>query len=306
MSPTLVATSLRLRNILFATDFSHISENTLPLALGLARYYEAKLSFFHLVTPTPASALPVGSHGLATLEPPLVDLNWPHRNAEQAMSRFLRQHNLEGLSWEVVIREGRLGAITAAIVWEKNIDLIVVASQGRKGLDKLLFGSAAEEIIRSVTCPVLTFGPECASHIHAGFPINRVICAVDFTPGSDAALRWGGLLAQDLGAHLVLVHVEHSTSSRVANQEHPTICKMRNAAGSNSRDHYSIQCEVLRGSPAKEISKFVRCGDVLVMGACGIRSFTETSTHLLGGTAHRVICSSSVPVLVVPYVGGAG
>lgn len=306
MSPTAVARSLGLKSILFATDFSDLSENTLPLTLGLARYYEAMLTFFHLVTPTPASALPVGAHGLATLEPPLVDLNWPHRNAEHAMSSFLRQHNLQGLNCEVVIREGRLGATAAGIVRERKADLAVVASEGRKGFGKLLFGSAAEEIIRSVSCPVLTFGPGSARHLHAGFPINRVVCAVDFSPGSDAALRWGGLLAEDLGADLVLVHVERESSSQIPSYGYPTICKMQEAAGSGPRLDQEIECALLHGSPAKEISRFVQCGDVLVMGASGIRSFTETSTHLLGGTAHRVICSSSVPVFVVPYVRDGG
>lgn len=204
MPPTGVARSLGLKNILFATDFSELSGNALPFTLGLARYYSAKIIFFHLVTPTPASVLPPCSHGLVTLEPPLVDLNQPRREAEEAMSRVLRQHNLQGLDWQVIFREGKLGSALAQIVREKQVDLVVVASRGRRGLSKLLFGSAAEEIARSVSCPVLTSGPEIARHVYRGFPINRVICPIDFSPGSTAAARWGALLASDMGAPISL------------------------------------------------------------------------------------------------------
>jgi nucleotide-binding universal stress UspA family protein len=39
---------------------------------------------------------------------------------------------------------------------EKNIDLIVIATHGRKGLDRFLFGSTAEKVVRYAPCPVLT------------------------------------------------------------------------------------------------------------------------------------------------------
>jgi nucleotide-binding universal stress UspA family protein len=39
---------------------------------------------------------------------------------------------------------------------EKNIDLIVIGTHGRKGIDRVLFGSTAERVVRNASCPVLT------------------------------------------------------------------------------------------------------------------------------------------------------
>jgi nucleotide-binding universal stress UspA family protein len=39
---------------------------------------------------------------------------------------------------------------------EENVSLIVMGTQGRKGIDHLLFGSNAERVVRSAKCPVLT------------------------------------------------------------------------------------------------------------------------------------------------------
>lgn len=300
MSTTPVTKALALKNIMFATDFSELSENILPVALGLARYYDATVTFFHLLTPSLPSSMPPGCHGLAMLEPPLVDVNQPRREAEEAMARLLRQQDLHGLNWQVIIREGRLGAILAEIVRERKMDLVVVASEGRRGIKKLLFGSAAEEIIRSVSCPVFTVGPVAGEHVCAGLSINRVICPIDFSPGSAEALRWGGLLANDTNANLTILHVASSVPPRLPRED--AILRMRQAVDEAFRNRTldrTPQFELVYGSSAHEICNFVHPGDVVVIGARGIRLFTETSTHLLGGTAHGVICSCAVPVFIV-------
>ena len=37
-----------------------------------------------------------------------------------------------------------------------KIDLVVIGTHGRKGLDRMLFGSTAEQVVRHAPCPVLT------------------------------------------------------------------------------------------------------------------------------------------------------
>jgi len=39
---------------------------------------------------------------------------------------------------------------------EKGVDLIVMGTQGRSGLDRVIFGSTAEKVVRNSDCPVLT------------------------------------------------------------------------------------------------------------------------------------------------------
>jgi nucleotide-binding universal stress UspA family protein len=46
-----------------------------------------------------------------------------------------------------------------------NADLIVLKTQGRKGLERLILGSVAEEVVRAAPCAVLTFSPEAEEKI---------------------------------------------------------------------------------------------------------------------------------------------
>jgi nucleotide-binding universal stress UspA family protein len=42
---------------------------------------------------------------------------------------------------------------------EQKADMIVMGTHGYKGLDKILFGSVAEKIVKTAPCPVLTINP---------------------------------------------------------------------------------------------------------------------------------------------------
>jgi nucleotide-binding universal stress UspA family protein len=42
---------------------------------------------------------------------------------------------------------------------EAKADMIVMGTHGYKGLDKILFGSVAEKIVKTAPCPVLTINP---------------------------------------------------------------------------------------------------------------------------------------------------
>jgi len=73
--------------------------------------------------------------------------------AEQA---FARIRSLAGdLKVETVLLEGRPADEVVKFAAKKKIDLIVIGTQGKRGLERLLLGSVAEEIIRSAPCKVL-------------------------------------------------------------------------------------------------------------------------------------------------------
>jgi nucleotide-binding universal stress UspA family protein len=54
------------------------------------------------------------------------------------------------------------------VVTEVNVDLIVLNTDGRKGLSRFILGNVAEEVVRTAPCPVLTLSPtaqEKAAHL---------------------------------------------------------------------------------------------------------------------------------------------
>ena len=84
-------------------------------------------------------------------------------------------------------------------------DLIVMGTHGTSGFEHLVLGSVAEKVLRRARCPVLTVPPQ--SGASGRLPFAHVLCAVDFSDWSLAALEFAMTAALGSGAALTLVHV---------------------------------------------------------------------------------------------------
>lgn len=148
---------IRLRKVLFPTDFSENSLHALPYARALAETFQAKLFLLHVVEPmrvlmddlmAPASALQMEAEaeerGQARLGN-LLDL--PTKASLEIEERVIR-----GVPFAEIVRYAR----------EQEIDLIVLATHGLSGIAHLLIGSTAEKVVRKAPCAVLTV--KCPQH----------------------------------------------------------------------------------------------------------------------------------------------
>jgi nucleotide-binding universal stress UspA family protein len=139
-----------IKKILLPTDFSEGSKNALPYAMELAKQYNASLYLIHVIYDlSQASGLHV----------PHVNLDQLYLEIEAAAKKELERFGLEELRGLDVHREIIRGVPYEEIIKfaEKNqIDLIVIGTHGRKGLEKLFFGSTAEQVVRRAPCAVLT------------------------------------------------------------------------------------------------------------------------------------------------------
>jgi nucleotide-binding universal stress UspA family protein len=87
-------------------------------------------------------------------------INEGREEAAEASMQQLEAH-LVGLSHQTAIIPGtEVWAAVGPIMQENNIDLLVLGTRGRTGVQKLLMGSVTEEIWRRSHVPVLTVGPE--------------------------------------------------------------------------------------------------------------------------------------------------
>lgn len=148
---------LTLNTILLPTDFSEFSEKAFPYARSIARRFDAELRLVHI------------------LERPQDVPWWLAEQEYQARRGTLKQEAKDHLA-EVVSRhlpdvrvtpEVRVGPPADEIVAaaaESSADLIVLATHGRGGLTRVLFGSVAERVVRQAPCPVLTVRPDQGAH----------------------------------------------------------------------------------------------------------------------------------------------
>ena len=78
--------------------------------------------------------------------------------AEKAMTQFVSE-NFEGVETKAEVVVGYAAEEILEIAAKEDADLIVMGTHGRKGIDRILFGSVAERVVKNSHVPVLTIRP---------------------------------------------------------------------------------------------------------------------------------------------------
>ncbi len=187
---------IALKNVLFTTDFSPISETALLFAESVARRYGSKLTVAHVISPLETRMVP--PEGWGACQQALDDA------ASFQMSCL--DQRLHGLPHEIVVQHGLVGDVIAELIEKTDADLLVMGTHGRSGVSRFLMGSVAEEVFREATCPVLTIGPKVSAGASHEAEFKEIVFASGFNPESLAA-PYALSLAQEFQARLTLVHV---------------------------------------------------------------------------------------------------
>lgn len=285
---------VRLRNILFATDFSSASEAALNYALAIARRYESELYVAHVIRPSAYEQLPVEA---AVAAPALV-----RASAEQEMANLLISGRLRGVPHHPLVERGELWEVLSAIIQKYDIDLIVVGTHGRTGVKRVVLGSVAEQIFRLSDRPVLTVGPKATGKIPEQVEVRCVLYATDFSPSSKRALPYALSLAQEHQAHLTLLYVAQD----IDDVSREGFIKVREINSHRLEKLLppgaDLWCEpefvVWFGSPVEGILEVAKGqkADLIVMG---VRRAAQFASHLSPGKAYRTVCQAPCPVLTV-------
>jgi nucleotide-binding universal stress UspA family protein len=141
------------KKTLFCTDFSENSHWAFTYALNLAKNYKSKLFIIH-VTPVPNHP-----EQLSIYLPPekLEELRIAQRKElEKELKIFYLRKLKEFKNYKIFFKEGEPFIEIIQMAKKESVDLIVMGTQGRTGLDHVLFGSTAEKVVRKSPCPVLT------------------------------------------------------------------------------------------------------------------------------------------------------
>ena len=198
MAPSVV-TRVAFKNILFATDFSDVSQRALLHALAMAKRFDAKLTVIHVAPPE--SQVPV------PMEPVPLEVDWQKQRAAECMRHLEEFEPLHMYPHETVLKQGNPWPEMAELIETMSIDLIVLGTHGRGMLGTLLLGSVAEQVLRHATCPVLTVGPDVLHSLVDHQRLSHVLFATDFSDGSQRALPYALSLAEENNAELTLMHV---------------------------------------------------------------------------------------------------
>ena len=195
----------------------------------------------------------------------------------------------------------------ALVEWTRGASLLVVGSHGRRGLRRLVLGSAAEWSLRHTGCPVL---------IHRGsdpYPPQRYVPGSDGSPDTFAPEAWTAWLAQaehGVEAHVLTVVQEYMrmewpsftevggtlTEDTMENARHVNASLQRWLSSLGSTQ---VAGSLRRGGVWRQLLAATRRGDLVVIGRAA-HAWTEPFGP--GRVTEMLVRRLEQPLLVVPWL----
>lgn len=295
---------LKIKNILFPTDFSDCANQALKYAIGLARYKKATLHFLHaMVLYNPAEYF----DNVVAIYDQL------KQASTQEMANLVSTNQISDLTVEQV-QVPALSASSMIIDYAQqyDIDLIVMGTHGRSGLKHLLMGSIAEQVVRLSSCPVLT-ARQTDTVNSAAF--ERILIPIDFSEHSRQALAYGVELAWHYGAEIQLVHVVETpiypafyghdqlvapaTLPHVRAGAEEELTKWLNEA---AKADTKGSVHVIEGKAADAITKFAQenSTNLIVLSTHGLTGLAHV---MIGSVTERVMQAAPCPIWTVKSFG---
>src|ERR1700723_2398302 len=197
--------ALTFERILVPTDFSEISQRALEFAKVIAKEGNSELLLLHVDPPIDLITSP---------EAAWIDVSEIQSQREEQMEQSGAALRSQGFRAQAISGTGPLCDEILSTVKQYRVDLIVLGTHGKKGLERLMVGSDAEAILRHAGCPVLSVGPAVPNLQNKTWSIREIICAMTLDPRSAEVVAYAHKLAELHQAELVLFHVKTSIDQR--------------------------------------------------------------------------------------------
>jgi nucleotide-binding universal stress UspA family protein len=285
--------NIAIRNILFATDFGKNSQRAQETALAYARHFGASVHVLHAfdsVAVAPAMAMDMPGTAITELE----------TQAHHQLERVVREFTEHGVAAKAIFALGNVESAVERAAEEERIDLIILGTHGIEGLERLVLGSIAEDLIRSIECPVLTVGPQVKT-VRPDMAFQRVLFATDFGEASKHAASLAVALACENHGRLLLAHIMSRNEERAPDTTRLNRYvedQLRRMVPHDALSFCDAEYIVKQGHTAETILDLAReeKADVIVLGTRNSGGFLS---HFYAGVAYEVICRAPCPVLTL-------
>lgn len=290
------------RNILVPVDFSPMSILAVEAAKTFARRFDAQIHLLHVQEVSyPAGFMAPTPHLVGEL------IVIQHDN-EKRLCKRLRDWGarLDLLPEQChVISGSPVFDAICQMAHRLSIDLIVMPTHGRTGLNRVFFGSTTERVVQHSPCPVFIARKRTGE-------TNTILVPVDFSGCSLDALKYAIQLAKVLAARIIVCHVVHLgyafTSDGYAMYDMSEIIKALRKEAEKQMiefvraakfDGVKFETVVQTGAAVDEICALAQGKDVDLIitpthGRTGLKHI------LIGSVAEQIVRRADRPVLVLP------
>ena len=141
------------KKVLFCTDFSENADYAFDFAYGIAKRDEGLLYILHVIPGNPQEAFVERLISRDIVEN-------IHKVIEEDTDKKYKEHYVkkidDSVKFEIVTKSGREDEEILTFAAQENVDIIVMGTHGRTGIENVFFGSVAEKVLRHSPFPVLT------------------------------------------------------------------------------------------------------------------------------------------------------
>ena len=282
--------------ILVATDLTEL-DRLMPYAIAQATETDARLILLHVLAA--GEGIAVDAIGM-----PYYDPTGPVDAATRTLEPWCAEARVHGAVCNCLVREGNACQQIIGAVKQFHVDRILLGTRSRSKLGKLLIGSVAERVLRSVDIPVMTIGPGATPPDKS---LKRQPVVLHATTLKDSSRHSSALACQVAAsqrARLVLLHVlppvdEMERKGLRTGLDSAALHDLRLLAEETGTGCCTtVEPHVVHGNPAIEIlSESVEWEASLIVLGATHRSAFENLT--LDRTIYRVLAHARCPVLTL-------
>lgn len=292
------------RRILIPLDGSPLAEQALPLAKTIAEHFQSSAILFRAVEPVHE---PLREEGSIVSVADQVELmrGLALEYLETAARDFVPIH----VPAERVVRVGYPASTILELAETAKVDLIAMATHGRTGLQRWVFGSVADKVLSGAKLPLLLVRakPEPPSETR----ITRILVPLDGSALAEGALPFAQELARAFDAEILLLRIWAPSAYIIEGYPAARSTLELDQAASASIDEYLGQKTLELKSQGLHVKWETEIGPtadgILQTVEAQAASIIVMSTHgrsglgrwVMGSVAERVLSASPVPVLLV-------
>lgn len=300
---------LKIKKILFPTDFSKCSEQAFTHAIHFAKEFNAELHILNVNTfiennPQYMNRL----SGITDIKTMNEDIT------NNQINKLVDSANLENLKIVKIKKHGvSVSPTILKYANDNEIDLIVMGTHGRRGLGHLFLGSVAEEIVRLSKSPVLTIREEEKPTLIS--KIDNILVPIDFSERSNVSIKYAIEIAKVYNSKLQLLHVLEDTIPAAyslsgimsiydidPNIEEKIKNNIEKVFKETIKTEVEHQSSVTNGHAVKEILNFANNNntDLIVIATHGL---TGIEHLMIGSVAEKVSRMAHCPVFITKSFG---
>jgi nucleotide-binding universal stress UspA family protein len=285
--------STKIKNILWATDFSKESRACLPYVRQFSKKSDTANHALYIL---PKFADWVYETAFFNDDDLIKTIDRTRQNSLEKIKITGKKANI---SFQADVIEGVESDELIKFAENNDIDIIFMGRRGMSRIKEILIGSTTSRLIRNSGVPVFVV-PKTKSDVK----LNRILSPIDLGEGEASLLelKYSMALARQLDAKLYVAHVSEFFNYKVPVLKRDKLIEKINEKIANIAEESQYKVENIiyeMGEPAQKIIEIAKHHHIeLIVMATHQRKGIEK--FFLGSISEKVLMYSNIPVLILP------